>query len=319
MVIQSLHEPAVPVIPGAPALRVLVDAPMSNYTTWRIGGLADFLVRAATPEDVIAAVRWAHDQQLPVTTIGGGSNLLVGDTGIRGLVLVVKTPGERAEQMVELTDEGGESVQLRVGAQAPLNWTARYCCEHGWSGMAWGVGLPGVIGGATVNNAGAHDAEMKDHLVSVTLLERSGEIVERDGAWLDSSYRRTSIKDQPQPRSTVALAATLRLPKGDEAQLVGEAQQFAAYRRASQPTGKCAGSTFTNPPGQFAGKLLEEAGMKGFAVGDVHFSTKHSNFIVNAGHATAAQVRELIATGQARVLQHAGVRLETEIEEIGEK
>jgi UDP-N-acetylmuramate dehydrogenase len=304
-------------IPGHPHLKLIENAAMSLYTTWRIGGPADVLVRAATPSDLIAVTAWARDEGLPVTVIGGGSNLLVGDRGIRGLVVVSRTPGERAEGLVAVEDRG-DQVVLRVGAQAPLSWVGRYCAERGWGGMDWGVGLPGTIGGATVNNAGAHGTELKDHLIGVVVIDNMGEIHEYDRGWLEPRYRHTSIKDAPRPRPFHVLEAVFQLPKADSAELVRLATEHADYRHLTQPTGACAGSTFTNPPGDFAGRLLEAAGLKGFAVGAVSFSTKHSNFIVNAGGATAAQVRELIATAQQVVAERFGVHLEPEIEEIGE-
>src|SRR4051812_21918741 len=158
-----------PTIADRPNLRVQRDSPMSLHTTWRIGGPADFLIRAPSPEDVVAAVRWGHSEQLPITVIGGGSNLLVGDRGVRGLVVQVRTPGERATQLVETTDDG-DSIVLRVGAQAPLSWVGRYACERGLAGLDWAVGLPGAVGGAVVNNAGAHGSEIKDTLEAVVVL-----------------------------------------------------------------------------------------------------------------------------------------------------
>ncbi|HEY8447809.1 MAG TPA: UDP-N-acetylmuramate dehydrogenase [Thermomicrobiales bacterium] len=308
---------AVLTIPGHPHLKILENSPMSLHTTWRIGGPADFLVRAPTRDDLIAAVAWAQDEGLPVTVIGGGSNLLVGDRGIRGLVILSRTPGERAERLLSVEDEG-DTVLLRVGAQAPLSWVGRFCCERGWAGMEWAVGLPGTIGGATVNNAGAHGTEQKDHLVSVVVLDNSGNVQEVGRDWLAPAYRYTTLKAAARPRPYHVLEAVLRLPKGDREELLRLAEEHAEYRRRTQPTGACAGSTFTNPPGDFAGRLLEVAGLKGFAVGPVSFSTKHSNFIVNAGGGTAAQVRELIATAQARIEERFGIHLEPEIEEIGE-
>jgi UDP-N-acetylmuramate dehydrogenase len=307
-----------PVIPERPALKVLVDSPMSLHTTWRIGGPADLLVRAATQDDLIAAARWAAQEGLPLTVIGSGSNLLASDRGIRGLVILARTPGERAERLLT-PDDQGDAVLLRAGAQAPLSWVGRYASERGWGGMDWAVGLPGTIGGATVNNAGAHGTEMKDVLERVTVLGPSGDVEEHDRAWLEPAYRHTTIKASARPRPYLVLSAELRLPKADPAQLTALADEHAEYRQATQPTGACAGSTFTNPPDDYAGRLLEAAGLKGFAVGSVSFSTKHSNFIVNSGGGTAAQVRELIATGQDRVRAEFGIELETEIEQIGER
>ena len=162
-------------IPDAPGLKVMRDAPMSMFTTMRLGGTADFLVRTPTVEDVLSAIRWAAREGMPTTVIGGGSNLLVGDDGIRGVVIVARTPGERADGLLEFEDLG-ETVRVTVGAQAPLSWVGRYCAEQGWSGMDWGVGLPGQIGGATVNNAGAHGTELKDNLVAIDLLHMNGDV-----------------------------------------------------------------------------------------------------------------------------------------------
>jgi UDP-N-acetylmuramate--alanine ligase len=306
------------VIPERPTLKVLRDAPMRLHTTWRIGGAADLLVRAATPDDLAAAVAWGRREGLPVTVIGGGSNLLVGDRGIRGLVVLARTPGERAAGLVEAEDLG-DAVRLRIAAQAPLSWVGRYAAERGWAGMDWGVGLPGTIGGATVNNAGAHGTEQIDHLERVVVLDERGDVVEQPAAWLEAAYRHTIVKAAPRPRPWTVLAAVLLLPKGDPAELVSLADEHAAFRKETQPTGACAGSTFANPPGDFAGRLLEESGMKGFAIGGAAFSPKHANWIVNAGDATAADVRALIATAQERVRERFGVELQREVEYLGEE
>jgi UDP-N-acetylmuramate--alanine ligase len=300
-------------IPEHPTLKILRDAPMRLHTTWRIGGPADFLARAATPDDLVAAVAWGRVEGMPVTVIGGGSNLLVDDAGVRGMVVLSRTPGERAANLVETEDLGG-AVRLRVAAQAPLSWVGRYAAERGWAGMDWGVGLPGTIGGATVNNAGAHGTEQIDHLESVVLLDNHGEVAERPAAWLEAAYRHTVIKAAPRPRPWTVLAAVMLLPKGDPAELVRLADEHAAFRKLTQPTGACAGSTFANPPDDFAGRLLEESGMKGFAVGGAMFSPKHANWIVNDGSATAANVRDLITTAQARVRERFGVELRREVE-----
>jgi UDP-N-acetylmuramate--alanine ligase len=303
-------------IPDRPNLKVQIDAPMRLHTTWRIGGPADLLVRAATPDDLIAALAWGRAQGLPVTVLGGGSNLLIDDGGIRGLVVLARTPGERATDLVEVEDLG-EVVRLRVAAQAPLSWVGRFAAERGWAGMDWGVGLPGTIGGATVNNAGAHGTEQKDHLERVILFGEYGEIEEKPAAWLDASYRYTILKAAPRPRPWTVLAAVMLLPKGDPVELVRLADEHAAFRKLTQPTGACAGSTFANPDGDFAGRLLEESGLKGFAVGGAMFSPKHANWIVNDGTATAANVRELIATARERVYERFGVELRREVEYLG--
>ncbi len=305
-------------IPGQPHLKILVDAPMRLHTTWRIGGPADFLARAASPDDLIVAVAWGREQGLPVTVIGGGSNLLIGDRGIRGLVVLSRTPGERAANLVAHEDLG-DAVRLRVAAQAPLSWTGRFAAVRGWAGMDWGVGLPGAIGGATVNNAGAHGTELKDHLERVVILNGDGEIEEFPAAWLEPAYRHTIIKAAPRPRPWIVLEAVMRLPKGDPVELVRLADEHAAFRRETQPTGACAGSTFANPPGDFAGRILEACGLKGYRIGGAGFSPKHANWIVNDGTATAADVRELIAFAQNRVREEMGVELQREVEYLGDE
>ena len=307
-----------PVIPAAPHLKVLVDSPMSLHTTWRVGGPADLLVRAPDIADLRAAVAWGVVQGLPVTVLGGGSNLLVRDGGLRGLVVLARTPGERAEGLVTVEDLG-EAVRLRVAAQAPLSWTGRYAAERGWAGLDWGVGLPGTIGGATVNNAGAHGTEQKDHLEEVFLFDhRTGQLVSRPAAWLEAAYRHTVLKAAPRPRPFTVIEVVMRLPKGDPVELVRLADEHAAFRKQTQPTGACAGSTFANPPGDFAGRLLESVGMKGFRIGGAAFSAKHSNWIVNDGKATAADVRQLIVHARDRVREAYGIELRQEVEEIGE-
>lgn len=305
--------PANETVPGHAALFIQRDAAMDLYTTWRIGGSADALIRASNPDDLIAAVRWGREQGLPVTVIGGGSNMLIPDEGIRGLVVLARAPGERAEGLVRVED-GGDRVRLRVGAQALLSWTGRYAAERGWAGLDWGVGLPGTIGGATVNNAGAHGTELKDHLASVSLLGADGQIREVEAAWMEAAYRHTRIKAEGRPRTETVLAATFHLPKGDAAGLVALADDHARFRRETQPTGACAGSVFANPPGDYAGRLIEAAGLKGYSVGGARFSPKHANWIVNEGGATAADVRELIAHAQATVLDRDGVALRVEVE-----
>lgn len=291
------------------------DVDMSLHTTMRLGGPADFLVRAATPGVLEAAAAWAHDRDIPVTVIGGGSNLLVGDNGIRGLVVVVRTPGQKAEALIEASDQD-DAVIVRVGAQAPISWVGRYCAEHGWAGMDWAVGLPGQIGGATVNNAGAHGTEIKDHLVAVEVLE-SGQLREYDRTWLDPSYRMTRVKGADRPRPWTIVRSVFRLPKGDQSDLVRLADEHAHFRKVTQPTGACSGSTFANPDGDFAGRLLEEAGLKGFGIGGMQFSPKHANWVMNTGEGTARDAWALIQHARGVILEHYGVDLRPEIERVG--
>ncbi len=304
-------------IPEAPHLKVMRDESMSMFTTMRTGGSADFVVRTPTEDDIVSAMRWAASEGLPTTVIGGGSNLLVADAGIRGLVIVARTPGERADALLTTVDLG-DRVEVTVGAQAPLSWVGRYCAEQGWAGMDWGVGLPGQIGGATVNNAGAHGTELKDHLTGVDLLLTSGEVRRVSNDWLEARYRMTRIKESARPREWIVVRSIFELPKDDPARLVALADDHAAFRKRTQPTGACSGSTFANPEGDYAGRLLEEAGLKGFTMGAMGFSPKHANWVVNAGGGTASEAWELIMHAQAVVNERYGITLRPEVERVGE-
>jgi UDP-N-acetylmuramate dehydrogenase len=301
-------------LPGTEAT-VQRDSPMSMHTTMRIGGPADFLVRASTPGLIEAAAAWAGTEGLPVTVIGGGSNLLVADAGIRGLVIVVRTPGQKAGDLLAVEDDG-DTVLLRVAAQAPISWVGRTAAERGWAGMDWAVGLPGQIGGAVVNNAGAHGTEVKDHLEGLEVLE-DGVLRELDRSWLEPAFRMTRIKGTPRPRPWIVTRAIFRLPKGDPRALVALADEHAQFRKDTQPTGACSGSIFVNPAGDFAGRLLEQAGVKGLAIGGAQFSTKHANWIVNTGNATAAEAWELILQAREIVRERDGVAMRPEIERVG--
>jgi UDP-N-acetylmuramate--alanine ligase len=304
-------------IPEAPQLKVMRDASMSMFTTMRLGGTADFAVRTPTPDDLAAVLRWAASEGLPTTVIGGGSNLLVGDGGIRGLVIVARTPGERADGLLEMEDLD-DRARVTVGAQAPLSWVGRHCAEHGWAGMDWGVGLPGQIGGATVNNAGAHGTELKDHLVAVDLLKPNGDVERVPAGWLRPSYRMTKIKDAERPREWIVLRSVFELPKDDPVKLVALADDHAAFRKRTQPTGACSGSTFANPEGDFAGRLLEAANLKGYKMGAMQLSPKHANWVVNTGGGTAREAWALIQFAKETVSAKFGVDLRPEIERVGE-
>ncbi len=298
-------------------LAVQRDRALSLHTTFRIGGPADYLVRASNAAEVLAAVEWARERGLPVTVIGGGSNLLIGDGGIRGLVILVRAPGKHVADDYSVQDLD-DAVRLTVPAQAPISWLGHLTAEHGWEGMEWAAGLPGVVGGAVVNNAGAHGTETKDHLVTVEILDLEGGVEIWSRERLEPAYRHTILKVAPRPRRWVVIAATFLLPKGDRQALTARADEYARWRRQAQPTGACAGSVFTNPEGTHAGYLIEQAGLKGRRVGGVMISELHGNFLVNTGHASAADVRKLIAIVQEEVCRQFAIELHPEIEQIGD-
>ena len=198
-----------------------------------------------------------------MTVIGGGSNLLVGDGGIRGLVVLARTPGERAEHLVEART-WATTCSLRVGAQAPLSWVGRYAAERGWSG----TGLGRRAAGDDRRRDGQQRRRPRDRaegsLVEVVVFDDSGRGRGVRPGLARAVLSHTRLKREPRPRSMTVLESVLRLPKGDPAELVALADEQRRFRKRTQPTGACAGSTFANPPGDFAGRLLEEAGLKGF-------------------------------------------------------
>jgi UDP-N-acetylmuramate dehydrogenase len=300
-------------------VKIRPDQQLSLFTTFRIGGPAQFMARVTDESQAESALEWAEQMDLPVTSIGGGSNLLVDDAGIPGLVLAVRTTGKDAEARVRV-EEDDHQVRIWVPAQMPISRLGHLSAERGWSGLVWCAGLPGVVGGAVVNNAGAHGGEMIDHLESIDVLKLFDRKLE---SWpaekLNASYRYTVLKHAPRPREVVVLGASFVLEKGDPEELTRQAREFSQWRKQAQPTGACAGSVFTNPEGTYAGYLIDKAGLKGTKVGGVQISELHGNFMVNSGDATAQDVRQLIALIQDEVYRQFEVRLVPEIEQVGGK
>lgn len=298
-------------------LKIRPNQKLSLFTTFRIGGPAEFLARVTDQAQVEAALEWAESMDLPVTSIGGGSNLLVDDAGVPGLVLTVRASGQQAEDMMRV-EEDTSQVRVWVPAQMPISRLGHVSASRGWVGLVWCAGLPGVVGGATVNNAGAHGGEMIDHLESVDVLRLEDRSLETWPAeWLEARYRYTVLKYAPRPRDVVVIGATFVLPRGDSQELEHEAKEFSEWRRRAQPTGACAGSVFTNPEGTYAGYLIDRAGLKGRRIGGVQISELHGNFLVNTGETTAQHVREMIQMIQEEVYRQFETRLVPEIEQVG--
>ncbi len=292
------------------------DEPVARYTSFRIGGPADYLARPANPEALRETLAWGRAEGLPVTVIGGGSNLLVSDRGIRGLAVVYRS--ERAPIEV---DERGDEVRLTVPAQRMLSGVGRYCCERGWAGFDWAVGLPGTVGGAVANNAGAHGTEMIENVDTLTVVMPDGALRTHGRDWLRARYRHTILRSPvlaERPVGAFVVSVGLRLRRGDRDELLALAEEHAAWRKEHQPRKPCAGSIFKNPPGTWAGLLIEEAGLKGYQFGGAQISPLHANFIVNVGGATAADVLAVIRHAQRVVREGRGIELETEVELVGD-
>jgi UDP-N-acetylmuramate dehydrogenase len=293
------------------------NEPLAKHTSFRIGGPADFYAQARSREQLLAAVQAAWETGTPTLLLGGGSNLLVLDGGVRGVV--IETRARRVVGLPAAPLPPGEVVEIVAEAGAPLAALARRTAALGLAGLEWAVDLPGTVGGAVVNNAGAHGGEMAGVLVAVELLEPEGAVNWWPTAALGLAYRTSRLKVAPlgQPRPVV-LAAKIRLQAADPLSLRAALARYSQYRRATQPVGACAGSMFKNPPDQAAGWYIEQAGMKGARVGAVQVSEIHGNFMLNLGGARATDVLRLVERVQEAVWRRFGVSLELEIQVVGE-
>lgn len=290
---------------GAPAASFGLRAePMSRHTSLRIGGPADFFVHVASEDDLRGAVAVARVHELPVFILGGGTNLLVADRGIRGVVL--------DNGWSEATAEG-EVVTASSGT--PLAHVAAVAARNGIIGLEWMATVPGTVGGAVHGNAGAFGSEIADVLVDAELMDLDGGSWTADPSELGFAYRTSSLQGRP----TIVLRARFRGSPGDRATAVKRIKEIANERAAKQPLAQPnTGSIFRNPPGDYAGRLIEAAGLKGRKVGGAMVSEKHANFIVNTGGASAADVFELMQLCQREVRERFRVDLVPEVERVGE-
>ena len=280
---------------------LLINEPMSKHTTFRCGGPARFFVRASNAADITAAINAAEKADTPWWIVGCGSDLLVSDAGLPGVVI------EIGERMAHISID--ESV-VRVQAGATNEAVAQAALEAGLTGYEFASGIPGSVGGAAIMNAGAYDGEFKDVAASVSCLFPDGTVREIPAEKADWSYRHSMMSDE----GLVVLGATLQLAAGNKDDIRAKMDDLAQRRSSKQPLEMAsAGSTFKRPEGYFAGKLIQDAGMQGHSVGDAQVSTKHAGFVVNTGNATAADVLQVIRDVQAAVADHFGVTLETEV------
>lgn len=281
------------------------EEPLSRHTTFRVGGPAEYLV-TPTMEQIPDVVALCKRSEVALTVIGNGSNLLVSDNGIRGVVLEVG----KAASGIRLLD--GEDLAVMAGTL--LSEAANFAAKNGLSGMEFAAGIPGSLGGAVVMNAGAYGGEMKDILSGVRVLTKGGEIIVRPADELDLSYRHSRMMDE----GDIVLEARLNLTQGSEVVIRAQMEELRKRRVEKQPLEyPSAGSTFKRPEGYFAGKLIEDAGLQGFRVGDAQVSEKHCGFVINRGAATAAQILDLMQQVQERVKAHSGVDLEPEVRLLG--
>lgn len=300
---------------GMPGRRITLAAPMSRYTTLRLGGPADVLCEPSTAEEVAWALACAREAGVPVTVIGNGSNLLVRDGGVRGLVLRVADAFARVSAPVPL---GDGRFALTAQGGAALIRLSNAAAEAGLTGLEFACGIPGTVGGAAYMNAGAYGGEMKDVVTTVTACARDGRGVAYTGEELAFGYRQSAVSlSGPEPPVITSVTAAL-LP-GDPDTIHATMREFSARRREKQPlTLPSCGSTFKRPPGHFAGTLIDRCGLKGLRVGGASVSTLHAGFLVNDQNGTAEDYLALVAKVQRVVYEQTGVRLEPEVRIIGE-
>jgi UDP-N-acetylmuramate dehydrogenase len=291
---------------GAP---IVAGEPLARHSSWRVGGRADYFVRAQSVAVLKQAVLTARAHGLPCLIIGRGTNILVADAGVRGLVITAECDGH---MLIERED----SALLTAEAGASLPMLANSLARKGWAGLEWAVGVPSAVGGAVVNNSGAHGSCMADSVVRVAILDATGHEAIVESADMHFAYRHSRFKGQSEPRDVV-LSAELLLRREDPAAVLERLRKYNEHRRRTQPSDPSAGSVFQNPPNDFAGRLLEAAGLKGASIGGAMVSLVHANFFVNMGTASASDLLALIQMAQARVCERFGVRLETEIEFVG--
>lgn len=288
---------------------VCVDEAMKSHITFRVGGNADYYVTPENEEQIANIISLCKETDIPYYIIGNGSNLLVRDEGYRGVIIEIgkKYSGIWVEENTD-TGECGNTIIAKAGAK--LAQIATLAMQAGLTGMEFAHGIPGTLGGAVVMNAGAYGGEMKDILTSVKVLDSDGNIITLDKDSLELGYRHSIIPE----KQYIVLEAEITLSKGDITKIKATMEELANRRREKQPLEyPSAGSTFKRPEGYFAGKLIEDAGLKGYRCGGAMVSEKHSGFVINYDNATADDILRLIKDVQDKVKEKYGVSLEAEV------
>ena len=286
--------------------RVLLDEPMKQHTTFRVGGNADYFVIPQSAEEVKNIVALCKEADMPYYILGNGSNLLVGDKGYRGVIIQIY----KEMNHIRIEDD-----KVFAQAGALLSRVGTATLEAELTGFEFAAGIPGTVGGAVVMNAGAYGGEMKDIIASATVLTQDGDIIAINKEDLELGYRTSVIAK----KGYVVLEAEYQLQKGDKEAIRARMDELKVQRVTKQPLEyPSAGSTFKRPEGYFAGKLIQDAGLRGFQVGGAEVSEKHCGFVINKDQATAADIQELIRQVSDKVMQEFGVKLEPEVKTLGE-
>ncbi len=312
------------------------DYPLARLSTWRIGGPARYYAAPASEAQLRADLRLAAQEQLPVLAVGGGSNLLFSDRGYDGLIL--QLPGCRPSDLGARSDETshldalvGETSDLdptggrmpcrgagivQLAAADSLATTVRRLAERGWAGLHWAESIPGTVGGAIINNAGAYGGQIADRLESVRVMRPDGTEETWPAERLALTYRSSALKGH-EPTQAFLLSGAFRLERASSQELIEAIEEIRRRRHRKLPSLPSCGCVFRNPEGQVAGRLIEEAGLCGLRAGDAEVSGQHANFIVNRGHARAEDVLQLIREVRERVRQAFGLELALEVQLVG--
>ena len=290
---------------NVPEEDILTEEPMSRHTTFRIGGEAACFIRISSEEQLRKLIPYFENVGIEYFVLGKGSNLLVGDKGYPGVILQISDACQQIE---------AEGNRLQVQAGAALSKVALFAMERGLEGLEFAAGIPGTVGGSVVMNAGAYGGEMKQVVESVRVLSPEGKILTLDNDTMEFGYRTSIIRN----RNFTVLSVTFRLREGNREEIRARIEDFQKRRMEKQPLNyPSAGSTFKRPEGYYAGKLIMDAGLRGFQIGDARVSDKHCGFVVNVGKATARDVTDVIEEVQEKVRERFGVSLEREVIYLG--
>lgn len=287
-----------------PGYDIKQNQALSAYTNTRVGGPADWIFWPKKLTELKEVVRYAHDQMIPVTVLGNASNLIIGDTGLTGLVIF----------LTNLTDITLDTHTVTAGAGAAIIDVTQVAAEHSLTGLEWAAGIPGSVGGAVFMNAGAYGGQVAESLVSADVLTPTGEIKTYTNAELDFGYRHSTV----QTTGEIILSATFALAPDEQTAIVARMEDFNTRRASKQPLeySSC-GSVFKRPEGHFAGKLIMDSDLQGYQVGGAQVSTKHAGFIVNKGDATGSDYVAVIQHVQETVQAKFDVALEPEVRILG--
>jgi len=284
--------------------RILLNEPLAKYTTFKIGGPADIYVEPMSIDELLNLLRYLDDRGIDFVVLGNGSNVLVSDEGFRGAVI-------NLEAGFNFVKKEGECVI--AGAGIKLARFVDFCVENGLRGVEMLAGIPGTLGGAIIMNAGAYSGEISDYLLDVEVI-RNMKLVRLKKEECGFGYRTSNLTND------IVIQAKFKFPPGDVEEMKKIRREILLKRNISQPVNfPNAGSIFKNPPGDYAGRLIEKAGLKGVCIGDAQISEKHANFIINKGKAKAMDVLELIKLAQTKVYEKFGIKLELEVRLIGFK